>query len=72
MVIFNLLIIFWLQMLKFSKNGELKKHWASLNISSETLVNKGFCVKKMGSAIILSNINLIMVVRFVNLSLCNK
>jgi hypothetical protein len=39
-------------MLILSKNAVLKKHWASLNFSSVSPVNKGFCIKIMGSAII--------------------
>ena len=52
-VIFILVNILWPQMLIFSKNAAVKRHWASLKFSSESLVNKGFCIKIMASAIIL-------------------
>jgi hypothetical protein len=51
-VIFILVNISWPQMLMFSKNAAQKKHWASLNFSSVSPINKGFFIKKKNSAII--------------------
>jgi hypothetical protein len=52
-LIFILVNILMLQMLMFSKNVAVKRYWASLKFSSESLVNKGFYIKIIASAIIL-------------------